>query len=71
LAAVLAQMPNVRATSALLWPPAMRRTSSARLFGVSRAFLCMFIRSSSTSLSCRNNSFFDLDRVDNLLKAHI
>jgi hypothetical protein len=58
------------AASALLWPEATRRASSARLFNVNRAFLWMFIRSSSTSLSSRNNSFLDLDRMDSLLKAH-
>ena len=38
--------------------------------GVSRAFLCTFIRSSRESLKPRNSSFLGQDRVDNLMKAH-
>ena len=50
--------------------PATRRTRSARLCGVRRAFLCMFIRLSPEVLKLRNLSILGRSRMDNLLKAH-
>jgi hypothetical protein len=44
--------------------------AAVKIFGVSRAFLWMFIRSSSKILQFRDHSFHDPDRMDNLLKAH-
>jgi hypothetical protein len=38
--------------------------------GVSRAFLCTFIRSSQESLKHRTSSFLGQNRMNNLMKTH-
>src|SRR5208283_3246838 len=67
---VRGQTPAASATASGVCPLSTCRTIRSRPRGVSRAFLCTFIRSSRESLKPRNSSFLGQDRVDNLMKAH-
>jgi hypothetical protein len=67
---VRGQTPAASATASGVCPLSTCRTIRSRPRGVSRAFLCTFIRSFRESLEPRNSSFLGQDRVDNLMKAH-
>jgi hypothetical protein len=70
LATVFGVVLNWRAAAALLSPAATLRTMASRPFGVSGAFLWVFIWSLGGTLKLRNLSFLGSDQMDNLLKAH-
>jgi len=70
LRAVRGQTPAACAAASGVRPLRIARTIRSRPSGVSRAFLCMFIRSSENRSSFDNFSFLGLGRMDNLMKAH-
>jgi hypothetical protein len=67
---VRGQTPAARAAASAVCPLSTCITTRSRPNGVSRAFLCMFIRSSEEITEVCNLSFLAQDRMDNLLKAH-
>src|SRR3984957_6921019 len=70
LATVLGVVLNWRAAAALLSPASTDRTMASRPFGVSGAFLWVFIWSLRGILKLRNLSFLGSNQMDNLLKDH-
>jgi hypothetical protein len=70
LRAVRGQTPAARAVASGICPLRIARTIRSRPRGVSRAFLCTFIRFSENRSSVDDFSFLGSGWMDNLIKPH-